>query len=351
MGADLRIDSRGENFADLVALFAEADAVPALPFEAIAGVRVEQRGYRIDDIAGTLGSNSFLGRGFLVDAGNLAGTRFELRAGGPAIEELVSAFGDVGIQPGPFEIESTVAVASDNLRLQGLSLERPKASLDLDLGLGLPVSRRQLDFELTARGEDVRSLLHHVEGLKAYEQPFSVSATGRMRDSHWNFETVDGAIGSATFTAAGDLSLADSTANTEFRLTLSVPDLSTLGTVHGRRFNAQAFSLDAHAVGQEGTVAVDGMVLRIGQSDINGSVTYRAGVVPEVSVNVHSDKLVFLPLFEDMEEYDPEPEFDDGRFIPDIMVPFDAMKKVNGSVTADVAELQRKNLYLKDVGA
>ena len=97
-------------------------------------------------------------------------------------------------------------------------------------------------------------------------------------------------------------------------------------------------------------MVVDNLLLRIGASDLGGSIEYRAGDVPEVTANLHSDRFAYLPLLEAVEEEpDATPEFEDGRLIPDIAIPYDAMKKVNATISADIAALQRDRLALSDV--
>jgi hypothetical protein len=349
IGADLAVSAGGKDLAGLVAIFTDAEGIPALPYSANGGLRIERGGYRFQGVKGTLGSAALSASGILVAADNIAGSRFDIRASGPALEELTAGLGDLGVQDGPFELSASAAFRTDGIRFERVSFTRQAASLELDLDLGLPLSRMHMDFDLVASGGDVRALLRQVEGLEAYEQPFSVKAKGRLRGSHWDFDAVDGSIGAASFQARGDLSLENSKSRTDFTLNLSVPNLADIGSVDGRRFSAQAVSLNAHAVGSNGLVTVDGMVLRIGQSDVTGAVIYRAAAVPELSVDVHSDKLVILPLFEDAEQFEPEPEFDDGRLIPDITVPFDAMRKVNGSITTNITELHRKSLYMEDI--
>ena len=348
-GTDLAVRADGDDLAQLVAMFAEPTGVPTLPYDVGGRLRIGDDGLRLSDIEGSVGSANISAGGLLVPAAGIAGSHFDVRASGPAFEELIAGFGDIGVQDGPFELSASTAFRADGVRFERVSLTRPAASLQLDLDLGLPVSRRWMDFDLVARGQDVRAVLRHIKGLEADEQPFSVEAKGRLRGSHWDFDTVDGTVGAAGFQARGDFSFEGSRTRTDFTLRLTVPNLADIGTVDGRRFSEQALALDAHAVGSDGQVAVDGMVLSIGQSDVTGSVTYRAGTVPELDVNVYSDKLVILPLFEDEGEYVAEPEFDDGRLIPDIAVPFDAMRAMNASVVADIGELQSKNLYLTDI--
>nr|NIQ97888.1 AsmA-like C-terminal region-containing protein [Desulfuromonadales bacterium] len=57
-----------------------------------------------------------------------------------------------------------------------------------------------------------------------------------------------------------------------------------------------------------------------------------------------------MPLLEEIEQKpDAEPEFDDGRLIPDVAVPFAEMKRVNASVVADITEFRRGKLQLAEM--
>ena len=349
IGADLAIAAKGPDLSGLITMFAEAEGIPALPFDINGQLRIEGQGYRFRNLGGTLGTSTLSADGLLVLDDNMAGSSLDFRVSGPAFEELTAALGDVEVKDGPFDLSGGLSFRSDGVKLRGGSLERQAGTVNLDLDLGLPVSRRWLDFDLVAQGRDVRSVLQYVKGLEANEQAFSVEGRGRLRGDLWDFDKVAGTVGNASFVAAGELALNNAAARTEFTLDLSIPNLADIGTLNGRKINQQSLALNARAVGGDGQVAIDGMNLRIGQSDITGSVVYRAGDIPDLSVDVRSDRLVILPFLEDTEEYDAEPEFDDGRLIPDIAVPFDAMKALNASVVADIGELQRKNLYLIDI--
>jgi uncharacterized protein involved in outer membrane biogenesis len=348
-GTDVVVKSSGPDLAQLVAMFAEPTGVPALSFDVSSRLRVRGDGYRLTDLAGSLGTASLAGEGLLVPADLIAGSWFDVVAHGPDFEEIVGSISDVEVRPGPFELESRITFSADAIELDKFKLDREFSNVRLDLIIGVDRPESYLDFDVTANGRDVRSVLRNVKGLETFEQPFSLEGKGWLRGKHWDFERVNGTVGQASFAARGDLALEDASARTEFIVSLSVPNLADIGTLDGRRFNAQALALEAHAVGSNGLLTIDGMRVHIGNSDINGSVVYRAGDVPEMSAEFQSDKLVILPLLEDKQDYDPEPEFDDGRLIPDVKVPFDAMKSVNASLLANIGELQRKNLYLRDI--
>jgi hypothetical protein len=349
-GADLRMSLKGAEFAGLFGLFMDPEGLPLLPYDLRGRLRVEDWGYRFDDVDGTLGSNSVSGKGLYVSGDSLAGSRFDIRASGGAFEEFAAAFGDFSVNPGPFELAARVSFRSDAVEFADVSLERPRAKLRLDAELGLPTSRNWLDFDLDADGSDVRSVLGRFEKLEVHEQPFSVAMEGGRRGDRWHFDNIAGTVGQSSFDARGDLVLEESASRTDFVISLSIPDLASVGTYDGRRFNEQALSLNAHAVGSAGHWAVDNLHLRIGASDVSGSIEYRAGDVPAVIAKLHSDRLAYLPLLEAVErEPDAKPEFKDGRLIPDIAIPFDAMKKVNASITADIAEWQRGERSFSDV--
>ena len=349
VGADLEIAAEGPDLAALAGLFTDTDGIPSLPYSLGGGLRIEKQGYRLSDVTATLGKTALSGDGLLVAADNFAGSHFDVRANGPALEELVPSLDEVGVQDGPFELQAHASFTSDRVELQRVSFERPNARLDLDVSLGLPVSRRELDFDVKARGSDVRNVLRHVQGLEAYEQPFSLDAKGRLRGRHWEFEQVVGVLGTAHVEARGDLALDGSASRTELTFDMVMPNLAEIGTLGERRFNEQALSLTAHAVGTEDKLVVDKMTLRIGDSDVDGSMEWQNGDVPEFRIDVRSDRLIYLPLLEDAEEYDATPEFDDGRLIPDVHVPFADMTRVNGTLTAEIGEFRRGKLHLSEI--
>lgn len=85
-------------------------------------------------------------------------------------------------------------------------------------------------------------------------------------------------------------------------------------------------------------------------SDVSGDVLLRKGDVPSLEINVFSDSMIYAALLQPGEvEYEPEPEFEDGKLIPDLAIPFDAMAKMNVSVDIDIGELKRDTLHLRDV--
>ena len=348
-GSDLAFAVKGSNLEALVAEFAEPTGVPALPYDVGGNLKIGDDGFRFRGVQGSLGTTSIKADGLLVPADMIAGSHFDIQAQGAAFEELVTGLDDVDVRPGPFELNGKIAFRADAIKLSNVRLNRPAVDVQLDLAIGMLDEESRLDFDARASGRDVRDVLRRAGGLAAFENPFAIEARGNLRGSLWTFDALDASVGNATVTAAGDLEFADARANTEFSLDLNVPTLAALGTIDGRKFNDQPLSVTAHITGGKGRLESDRLNIRIGDSDINATVLLRKADVPEIDLVIVSDRLVFRPFLEDAEAYDPEPTFDDGRLIPDIEMPFEALKKLNASIDVQIGDLERRTLVMKDI--
>ncbi len=349
-GSDLAFTLEGPDLADLIGAFTDATGVPQQAYDLRGRMQARDDGFRFRDVTGSVGSSSVDVDGLLTTRHGLDGTRFDFKFVGPTLQEMIDEIGDLEVRQGPYELSGSIELQPDMIRLRDFNLERSFGDLQVDLDLGLPVSRKWVNFDVRGRGDDVRSVLQELERFEPYEQPFSLEMRGNLRGDYLKFDKLHIGVGDATIQAQGDLALTDAKAITEFDFNLTVPNLASLGTFDGRGFNDQRMSLIAHVVGGEGVVTIDQLVAKLGESDISGFVQLRQGEVPDLDVDVFSDSLVFAPLLEEVEfEYDPEPTFDDGRLISDIPVPFDAMKKFNVTFDVDIGELQRGTLFMKDI--
>ena len=350
IGSDLAFRVNGPDLADLVGAFTEATGIPEHAYDIRGSMQARDDGFRIRNVNGSLGNSSVDVDGLLTTSRGLGGTRFDFKIAGPALQEMVDRIGDLEVRPGPYELSGGIRLQPDMIRLLDIELDRAFGDVRVDLDLGLPVSRKWMDFDVRGSGNDVRSLLRELERFEAYEQPFSLDVWGNLRGDYWRFDKLEIGVGDATIQAEGDLAFTDAKATTEFGFNLAVPDLASLGTIDGRGFNHQPFSLLAHVAGGDGVLTADQLVAELGESDINGFVEFRKGEVPDLDIDVFSDSVIFAPLLEEAEfAYDPEPEFDDGKLIPDVLLPFDAMKEINASIDIDIGMLQRDTLFMKDI--
>jgi hypothetical protein len=171
---------------------------------------------------------------------------------------------------------------------------------------------------------------------------------GRLRGTNLDIDEYEFAIADAVMLAQGEIDLAENASSTNLRFSGNVPSLATIGTFDEREFSDQSLAWEGQVIGGSGRLHLDDFQVVLGGSDVFGDVIYEAGEVPELTLSLTSDALVYKPLLEPVEvvDYEPEPVFDDGKLIPDLPIPFDAMAKLNADVDIEVKRLQRGSLLL-----
>ena len=347
LGSNFAFELEGPDLAILIGAFAAVEGVPDEPYDISGQLQVRGDGYRFREVAGTLGTSALKVDGLLVARGGINGSYFKFSVHGPAFEELIDEIGTLEVYPGRYALSGRFAIQEDRFTFGNIELDRERGDLTLDLDLGRPASRRWMQFDLRARGRDIRTLFAGYKRFEIAEAPFSIDVEAEQNGTDWSIDKVDIDIGDIAITASGDLEFGGAASRTRFRFNGKIPDLSTIGSIDGFRMRPQLFTLDAVVAGGGGELRLDDLNAKLGESDINGSFHYVAGDIPEISVKLESESLIFAPLLEERDfEYDPQPERSDGRMIPDITIPFEAMKKLNAAVEISVGELERDRLYM-----
>ncbi len=350
LGSDLAFELSGPDLAALIGVFAASDSVPVQPYSFDGQLQIRDDGYRIRGVTGKLGSSDIELDGVLVPGSGAAGSHFNFAARGAAFTEVVEQLGDFEVRPGPYDLSGGITLGSDRIDLEALELSRAAGKINLDFELGLPASRRWANLKVRASGPNVQSLLKGFGDFEANEAPFLVEIEGELRDSTLSVENLNLNVGVANLSGQGTLDFDGDLSATRFDLSMNIPNVGALGMLDGIRIREQSFTLNAKVTGRGDVLQVEDLLATLGASDIKGDIEYRNGDVPHLDVNIQSDSIVFAPLLEDHEpEYDPTPEFDDGRLIPEITMPFAALAKLNASVAIDIGELQRGTLHIRDI--
>jgi uncharacterized protein involved in outer membrane biogenesis len=350
LGSDLKFELGGPDLAALIGAFAANTGVPVQPYKFDGQLQIRDDGYRFRDVTGNVGTSVVEIDGLLVARSGITGSRFHFAARGAAFTEITDQLGEFEVRPGPYELSGNINFEPGAIDLNAIELKRATSNVELDFELGLPVSRRWANLNIRASGPNVQSLLEGFGNFEADEAPFLIGIRGTLRDTTWSVEKLDINVGLANLSGQGTIDLHGDTSSTQFDLSMNVPNVGVLGMLGGERMREESFTLNAHVTGGDGVLRIDDLLATLGQSDIKGDIEYRRGGVPHLDVAIESDAIVFTPLLEEREpEYDPTPEFDDGRLIPDITIPFEAMAKLNASVEIDIGELQRDALHIRDV--
>ena len=351
IGTDVRFELTGQDLAARVGGFGPNQGVPVQPYALNGRLRIRDDGQHFEDVSGTLGTSRVEIDGLLVPRSWIVGSRFDVKASGEAFEELFNALPAIDVVPGSYDLSGRVVFEDGLLVLQDLALARERGELGGDFNLGLPVSRNYADFDLSGRGRDIRNIVKNIGPFEFDETSFSIAASGNWQSGAWSLDKLDFSVGAAETHWRGEIYIGDEAASTDFVFEGTVPSLARLGTIDGYRMRDMPLGWSGHVTGSDEMLQIDELVAHLGDSDIRGRINFQLGDVPKLEVDVFSDSIVVVSLMEPREEnYDPEPEYPDGRLIPDIAVPFDKMREMDMSLDIDIGAFKRDNLDLTDIG-
>jgi len=348
-GSDFDFNLAGTDLAALVGAFGPETHVPDEPYDVTGKLRVRENGLGIHGLTATVGTSNIRIEGLLIPSRGLHGSTFAIDASGPAFEEIVDQVGQLEIAAGRYVLSGKIGLLEDAYRFDNVRFERDRGQLSLDLEIGQRASRNWMKFDLRARGTDIRTLFDGSGRVMLNEAPYSIVARGERNGDLWSIDDISLDAGDVSLRAAGELALGADKASTLFRLRGSIPDLSTVGTIDGRLMRQQSMSWDAMISSSDGELRMNDVALGIGDSKINGSLLYKSGSVPELDIELLSDSFEIAPFLEErISVPDSEEPRSDGRLIPDIAVPFEAMKKFDATLRVRIGELRRGDLNLVD---
>jgi len=349
-GSNFDFNLAGPDLAALVGAFGPKEHVPDEPYDITGKLRVHENGLGIHDLTATVGTSNVRIEGLLAPGSGLHGSTLAIDASGPAFEEIINQVGQLEIAAGRYVLSGKISLLEDVYRFDDVRFERDQGELLLDLEIGQPASRNWLKFDVRVQGIDIRTLLDGSGRIKLNEMPYNIVVRGERNDQHWSFESASLDADGIEIRADGSLDFGGDKSRTRFRFSGTIPDLSRIGTFDGQLMRPQSVSWDAEMNGSDGELRVDNLEARFGENDINGTLSIKTGDVPELTVELQSDSLVFAPLPEEPTST-PEVETTDSaaRLIPDFPVPFEEMEKLNATVSLNIGELQRDDLYLSDI--
>jgi uncharacterized protein involved in outer membrane biogenesis len=350
-GSRLAVGVRGEDLRHVTGIFTATEFVPDKPFALTSRLAVANGNFSLSDLDGKVGDASLTGSARIVPAPGIAGSRIDFRIEGDDFTEFVSHLPALEVVAGPYALAGGIDFAAKELGLKAITLTRPGARVAATVDIGLAADQRSLRFDITGNGSDINNLLRHTGAIELNPLPFGLDIEGSSVDRALEFDALELIIGDARIAASGGLDLAEGAQRSDLRITVDVPDIGTLGAIGGRRLRSQPLNVSASVRSEDGGLDIGDLSWRTAESDIAGSIRYVPGSKPRLDVDLESSTIVFAPFRDPPEEpdYDPEPEFEDGRLIPNVELPLEFIRGHEGSVRLAIGRFVYNGATLRDV--
>ncbi len=290
VGTDARVRVAGGDLSK-AGSFVGLRGLPAERFDVTGHVRVDAAAYELDGVEAHVGGLSGTARGRLGAPTPLEGTSLECRVRGSALSDLAAWGVPTKLPADPFVVSGRLGIDRGVYRVDGLAAQVGAHRVEIDGALGALPDVAALDVAVKASGPDLAALGRFLTAAGATRrcgsraEPFTV--TGRVRRVATGVELQDARaeVGSVKLGAAGTLGpVSDLDVNVEG------PDLAALlGPLTGlASLPAESFALSAHAQGSSERFSSDRFDARLGDSDLEGSVSARLDGKPFVDADLRS---------------------------------------------------------------
>jgi hypothetical protein len=250
LDADVSIDAQGPDFS-AIGPFLALDGLPTMPFMVRGNLTKEGAFWRANALEAAIGENRITADGALT-AGSRDDSKISFRAIGPDLSILEDAAGLQGLPRGPFDVSATVrshpqGVAVDeavgvfgNSRLEVAGIVASQAGFT-----GTSLRIKAVGPEL-ARLEQLTGVPHLPVG------PFEISSDIRIDDDRLFIDSMTGAVGDLTASAAAIVGLAGRKGEYRLQFMLSSPDAAEFRAFPWLQpFYGEAFSVSG-TMGYEG---------------------------------------------------------------------------------------------------
>ena len=361
------LDARigGPALSDLAAWGVPA-GLPGDPFTVSGRLRIDGRVWRVDRVMAEVGADRASLDGTLGPLPDLSPLDVGVEGSGPRLADLGRFPAAAGAVPAkrlpaePYAFSARVRRVPAGFELREARVTVGNAEVRLDGVLGSGGNLRGTDVRFEARAPDA-TVAEKLAGMTLPPGPVDLRGRVERVDSGFRLDGVAASVGEARVEISGRLGEAPALAGTDLDLRVAGPDLAAaLGPLTGiSPLPAQRFEASAHLQGSADRFSSERFVARLGESDVEGTVSVRLEGRPFVEAELRSRHLGFPELLRGFPGEPPAaaaapgpgmpPSRKGEHLIPDRPLALDALRSLDGRIRLAVAEMAIPGTLLHDV--
>ncbi|TNF78819.1 MAG: AsmA family protein, partial [Gammaproteobacteria bacterium] len=361
VGSSASVTVAGEDAAHVASVF-EAEGVPSAPFAASADLTI---GDAIVEVSNGVASLADVKVGI---AGRVGldplseATRLRLDTEIANLVETLAGFGfdaeDLPVSDHPLRVAGRVSFAGeDTMQVDDLEAEYGPASVRASLRLSMTDPLAAGEVQIEAESANLIDIVPAAAEYVGTDAGLNIVGGGRWQDDSLYLEDTTLRIGAISIEVKGEVHAPPEIAGTALTLDASLPSLKVLEIAAGQPLPDEPLTVQADLSAEADTLHLSRFDLKLGQSDLSGTAAFRPASepedVPELTAELRSTLLDLRPLQALLDaapaEQEPASVPDDGRLIPDMPLPLDQLREINGSVLLTFDRVLLPNTTVPDV--
>jgi uncharacterized protein involved in outer membrane biogenesis len=352
----LEVDARGPDLAAIIPENLLPYSLPKAKFSVSGGVALTEEGLKLDGIDALVGADKLGVSGTIPLDTPGDGLNLVVAASGPDLGALVplkiDQFDLAGLD---YELAGNIQLARGVLSLRELDFAIPPGRLAGRLSVSLDNPVEFGEFDLEASGNNLAEFLPATPAYTPAAVPFDLDALG-----NWNSKKVRVKEGilkldTTSIEVQGEVELPPNTAATRLLLSARGDSLANIGQFRDVILPPEEFRIDASLQGNASGLQIPELDVRIGESDLRGSLQFELAEKPRIKTRLESSLLDLAKLLpaEDVAaegEASSQPDTSDGRIIPRTPVPAHLLNSIDLETEIRLAELRLSHYTLRDIG-
>ncbi|MCP4875212.1 MAG: AsmA family protein [Gammaproteobacteria bacterium] len=354
-GLSLRVDAQGPDLATIIPENLLPYSLPAEKFSVSGGVALTASGLQLDAVNAEIGLDrlGLSGTIPLLTAGD--GLSLVVTASGPDLGAIVPVkFDQIDFAEQAYEIGGKIQLTQGIMSLQQLDFSTPQGQLSGQLSVSLENPVQFGEFDIEAAGDNLAEFAPSTPDYTPAAVPFALRAHGSWDSESLSIEKGTLKLDDARIEAQGKINLPPNVAATRLVLSARGDDLAVLGRFNEFNLPPDGFHIDANLQGNANSIQIPQLDLRIGESDLRGSLQIDFAGKPGIKTRLDSNLLDLVKLLSAEDgaaetEASPQPGASDGRIIPQTPIPADLLHSVNMETRIRIAELRMLHHTLHDI--
>ncbi len=283
-GSVLTIRARGPDASTLTAL-AGTTRIPAEPWTAEGTVHILDRGYRLDDLAASLGSLTARVDGLVAATPGLVGTELTVHAEDTDLSHAAQLAGLTDLPAEAVRMAGQLLVEDAGVRLLGFRAAAAGIGIEAEGLVGLGDGLDGTELELDVHGSSLATIgaLTRRAGLPPV--PFSLAGQLRVSDGAWASDRLVVDVDGTRLELSGSVVPSGGLAGTDLRIDLAGPELRRAGALAAGlvavpELPAEPFSLATRLEVDAAGYRLEG--LRATLADAVATIEGRVGALPQL---------------------------------------------------------------------
>ena len=296
----------GGNLQDTVHLLTSDSsiALPAKPYELTGQITLN--GTRIDlkTREAHIGNDSLGFDGWLDLKGKTAEISAEVKASGENLAHILESLNISGIPEEPYNVSTNLELSDAGITLNKLAFSVADNHLSGYLNSGWPDNPKLIQFDIVARGENLRKLLPDIPGYIPPAVPFNIQTKGQMDPSTINLKHFEASLGADTrIKLDGRIKYAPIVSAQQVSFIANGSSLADIGEIADRKLAKLPFSVSATMSGSENNLTIEDFQAALGSSNLDGTATLDFSAHPHVNLTLTSNRLEPGLLFDTTDKH------------------------------------------------